>query len=406
MNPQKNSASYCRDEKWVPSTERVKISPTNVRLETTMHQKEESFQVIIDKVKDSKSYEFILANKKCIVDAEVFRKIIDICPRVEGEEFTEVQDDDATLTFIIDLCYKVSLQKYTSVYVDHIHHPWSTLVAIINKYLSKKTGSNDRLRKSRIDILQGMFYKEYVNYPKLIWEDFSFQIDHRKEKKSRRETMSFPRFTKFIINYFLSQHKSLSKLKFQHYHIIKDDEGIKQSESYQMFIKYSTSQIPPKKSRGKGSQGKKTTNTPVADVDVSEESDSELARKRTTSRRVIKKKVTIFAVDNIIPDLNVALELGKSISLTKAAKEEVARQVHATHARIMTGSVLKPARRRPLDTMQDLKESRKTIKRQPCIGGSSEGTGRISGVLDESTVVSTTSSEGTGTILGVPDKEK
>ncbi|GKB61302.1 hypothetical protein Tco_0917488 [Tanacetum coccineum] len=42
------------------------------------------------------------------------------------------------------------------------------------------------------------------------------------------------------------------------------NEGIKQSESYQMFIKYSTSLIPPKKSRGKGSQGKKTADAPQA----------------------------------------------------------------------------------------------------------------------------------------------
>ncbi|GKE91097.1 hypothetical protein Tco_1572192, partial [Tanacetum coccineum] len=54
-------------------------------------------------------------------------------------------------------------------------------------------------------------------------------------------------------------------------------EGIKQSKSYQMFIKYSTGQIPPKKSRGKGSQEKKTADIPEADADVSEESDSEHA---------------------------------------------------------------------------------------------------------------------------------
>nr|GEU84223.1 hypothetical protein [Tanacetum cinerariifolium] len=79
-----------------------------------MQQKEETFQVIID-VKDLGSYEFLLANKKCVVNVEVFRKILDICPRVKGEEFTEVQDDDATLTFLIDLGYKGLLHKYTNI---------------------------------------------------------------------------------------------------------------------------------------------------------------------------------------------------------------------------------------------------------------------------------------------------
>ncbi|GKE68218.1 hypothetical protein Tco_1526290, partial [Tanacetum coccineum] len=97
----------------------------------------------------------------------------------------------------------------------------------------------------------------------------------------------------------------------------------------------------------KGSQGKKTVDTSEADVDVSKEFDSKPARKRTSSGRVINKKVTIFAHDNIITEPDVALELRKYISLTKVAEEEAARQVHATHARIMIDFVLEPARRRP-----------------------------------------------------------
>ncbi|GJX58424.1 hypothetical protein Tco_0289814 [Tanacetum coccineum] len=354
MNPQEIKQVTARDEKWVPSTKRVKISPTNVRLETTVHQKEETFQVIIDVIKNSMCFKaFTISADGPEIFMQQFwytiKKILNIFSKVEGEEFTK---------------------------------PWRTLASIINNYLSGKTASNDRLRRSRIDILWGMFYKENVDYHELIWEDIAFQIDHRKEKRSRRETMPFPRFTKVIINHFLSQHKSLFNLKYQQYHTIKDDgivsklkfvrigedyreyglpildmmlnDRIKQSKSYQMFIKYSTGQIPPKKSRVKGSQGKKTAYTAEATVD----------------------KVTISAADNIIPDPDVALELGKSISLTKAVKEEAARQVHATHARIVTESFPKPARRRP------------------------------SGVPDESIVVSATSSEGTGTKPGVLDEEK
>nr|GEW28571.1 hypothetical protein [Tanacetum cinerariifolium] len=248
--------------------------------------------------------------------------------------------------------------------LKHVHEqaainltcPRLAAATIKNTCRFRKTGSNDRLRKSRIDILWGMFYKENVNYPELIWEDIAFQIDHRKEKKSRHETMPFLRFTKVIINHFYAQHKSLFKIKFQHYHIIKDD-----------------------------------------------------ARKRTVSRRVIKKNVTISAANNIIPDLDIALELGKSISLIEAVEEEAAWKVHAIHARIVTESVPDPSRRRPscitfrdtsrllkkvsfdpsqrlkgvqlltpeeqdvADTMQALKESKNTNRRKP-------------GVLDEEKV--------------------
>nr|GEY59614.1 hypothetical protein [Tanacetum cinerariifolium] len=177
------------------------------------------------------------------------------------------------------------------------------------------------------------------------------------------------------------------------------------------------------KSRGKGSQGKKTADTHVADVDVFEESNSEPAKKKTATRRTVKKKVIISAADNIIPNLDVALELGKSISLTKAEQVEAAKKVHATHARIVTESFLESVRRRPTgisirDTPQVLKKvsfdpSKKlkgvqslTLEEQEAADimqalkesktkGSSEGTGRQPGVPDESTVISTTSSKGT-----------
>ncbi|GJU62888.1 retrovirus-related pol polyprotein from transposon TNT 1-94 [Tanacetum coccineum] len=408
-----------RDEKWVPFADRVKISSTNLRLETTVPQKEKTFHVIIDvikystcfkaftiyadvpaifmqqlwyiikKVQGTDSYEFLLANKKCIVDAEVFRKILDIYPRVEGKEFTELQNDDDTLTFLIDLRYKGPLHKYTNMYVDHMSQPWRTLAAIINK--------------------------ENVDYLELIWEDFTYQIDHGRERKSRRENMPYPRFTKVIINYFLKKHKSLSNLNYQHYHTIKDDgivsrlkfvrigeeyqeyglvipdvmlnDTIKQLESYQMFIKYST------------------------------ESEPELVKKKIASRRVVKKKVTLSADENIIPDdTNVALELGKSISLTKVEEEEAARQVHATYARIVTESVPESAKKK---NMTSSRSSRSVViedtpKPKPAVlkpklkgtGGSSEGTGTILGVPDKSTVVSATSSEGTCTKPGVPDEKK
>nr|GEY23585.1 retrovirus-related Pol polyprotein from transposon TNT 1-94 [Tanacetum cinerariifolium] len=136
INPQETQQVAVRDEKWVPSTKRVKISSTNIRLKTTTPQKEETFQVIIDVIKNSTcfkaftisadvpeifmqqfwytikkvpdigSYEFLLANKKCIANAEVFRTIFDICPRVEGLDFADVLDDDTELTFLIDLGYK------------------------------------------------------------------------------------------------------------------------------------------------------------------------------------------------------------------------------------------------------------------------------------------------------------
>ncbi|GJU49530.1 hypothetical protein Tco_1219085 [Tanacetum coccineum] len=244
----------------------------------------------IKKVQCTDSYEFLLANKKYVVNAVVLRTILDIYPRVEGVNFTDVPYDDTTLSFL------------------------------------NKLGED--------------------------CQEYGLPIP---------ETML--------------------------------TETIKQSESYQMYTKYSTSQIPPKKSRGKGSQRKKTADDSQETVDVSEESEPEpeSVKRKTSSKRRVKKKVTLSADDNIISDdPDTALELGKSISKTKAEEAEAARQVHATHARIVTESVPEPTKRRKSgkvtsDPPKKLKGTR----------GSSEGTGTIPGVPDESTVVSATSSEGT-----------
>ncbi|GJU25915.1 hypothetical protein Tco_1164536 [Tanacetum coccineum] len=270
------------------------------------------------------------------------------------------------------------------------------------------------------------------------------------------------------MNHFLKQYKSLTSLNHKHYHTIKDGvivrrlkfirigkdyqeyglpipdvmmtDAIKHLESYQMFIKYSTNQIPPKKSKEKGSKGKKTAEESQETINISEESEHEPkpAKKKTSGKRRVKKKVTMSADDNIISDdLDAALELAKSISQTEVEEAEAARKVHATHARIMTETVpesakkqsggrisksvviqdtlstpksklatsntklkgapsLTPQEQEAADIIQAHKESKKTRRRQPGTRGSNEGTGSKPGVPNESTVISATSSEGTG----------
>nr|GEW77497.1 hypothetical protein [Tanacetum cinerariifolium] len=214
-----------------------------------------------------------------MIIVDVFMTILDIYPRVEGANFTDVPDDDTTHAFLIKLGYEGPLYKHTNMFMGHMHQPLRTLAAIINKGLSGKTASNDKL----------------------------------------------------------------------------------QSE--------------PK---------------------------SEPVKKKTSSKRRVKKKVTLSADDNIISnDLDTALELGKSISQTEAEEVEAAKQVHVIHARIVIEYVPEPTKRRksgkvPFDppkklkgvpsltleeqeaanVMQALKESKKSSKRQP-------GTGTKPGVPDE-----------------------
>ncbi|GJV71116.1 hypothetical protein Tco_1491111 [Tanacetum coccineum] len=211
-----------RDETLVPSTGGIKISSTNMRINPTLTQKEETYQVILDiiknsacynaflvtadvpkiymqqfwftvkKIKKTAFYEFNLADKKFQVDVELFCKVLSICPRVRGEEFIVPLFEKALLTFLIKLGYKGQLNHLASMFADHMHQPRRTLATIINKCLSEKSSSNDRLRQSRVGILWGMFYKKNVDFAELIWDDFQYQIDYRQSKIRICEIMPYP----------------------------------------------------------------------------------------------------------------------------------------------------------------------------------------------------------------------
>nr|GEV11211.1 hypothetical protein [Tanacetum cinerariifolium] len=66
---------------------------------------------ILEKMLSSRLEAETKTNKKCTLNAEVFRIILNICPRVEGVDFTDVPDDDIELTFLIDLGYKGPLNR-------------------------------------------------------------------------------------------------------------------------------------------------------------------------------------------------------------------------------------------------------------------------------------------------------
>ncbi|GJT79736.1 hypothetical protein Tco_1054078 [Tanacetum coccineum] len=313
-----------RDQALVPTDDRVKIDSSNMRIDLTMTQKEATYQVILDiikssscynaflitsdvpeiymqqfwftvkKIKKSSFYQFQLDDKKFEVDVELFEKILHICPRASDKEFIVPSSHDSLVTFLKELGYKGPLEVISDLYVDYMHQPWRTLATTANKCLSGKTS------------------------------DFQYQIDYRQSKIKRREIMPYPRFTKVIIQYFLSQHDFIFKRHGSYINIIKDDgvlgrlkfiskgeltqvyglpipdtmvnDEIKNSESYQTYLALSTGTKPLKKGRGKGGKGKRATVT-------------------------LTKKGSLSAKENILSDPNEATELAISMRVDKEAVE-------------------------------------------------------------------------------------
>ncbi|GKB76714.1 hypothetical protein Tco_0943609 [Tanacetum coccineum] len=180
-------------------------------------------------------------------------------------------------------------------------------------------------------------------------------------------------------------------------------EVIKQTETYQTFIKYSIGLIPPKKSRGKGSQGKKSAVTPKpASIEVFDKSEPEPARRQTGSRRKSQSLLTTTSFLNQMllwnPEPGRRRPSGIAFRDTSSVSKKIAPGPSQKLKGILTLTVEEQL---VADTMQALKASRS----QPLTRGSSEGTDVSLGVPDESTVILTTSSEGTEEESEYPEEE-
>ncbi|GJY59467.1 hypothetical protein Tco_0459359 [Tanacetum coccineum] len=132
--------------------------------------------------------------------------------------------------FIKELRYIGKCDMLFEIYRNHIHHPWSTFAAVNNSCIFGKSTGLDRLGPSRAQILWGIFYQKNVDYVSLLWEEFMFQADHREISSTRKENMPYPKFTKVIINHFISKDKSISMRNWINLHTVRDDTLLESNE--------------------------------------------------------------------------------------------------------------------------------------------------------------------------------
>ncbi|GJW01270.1 hypothetical protein Tco_1556521 [Tanacetum coccineum] len=194
-----------------PENQRV-IGKCNMRINPGMKPKEPNYQVVLDALalttcypaflittevhviymhqfwatinKHNASYRFKIDNKRFSINVEVFREILNICPRIPGQEFDEPPSEEEALSFIRELGHSRDIKYITDVIVDHLHQPWRTFASIINKCLYGK-------------------------------------IDNKDSKK--QDKMFYPRFMKIIIHHFLEKYKSISMRKRTFMHTARDD---------------------------------------------------------------------------------------------------------------------------------------------------------------------------------------
>nr|GEU36743.1 hypothetical protein [Tanacetum cinerariifolium] len=115
---------------------------------------------------------------------EEFRDILNICPRIEGQEFLDPPYEEEALSFM-----------------RHVGHTVRSSTSLILQLIT--------------------FHQLDVYFVDLIWEDLVYQIENKDAKNS--DKMYCPRFTKFIINHYLTRNSSISRRNRMFIHTARDD---------------------------------------------------------------------------------------------------------------------------------------------------------------------------------------
>nr|GEW46546.1 hypothetical protein [Tanacetum cinerariifolium] len=194
------------------------IGKCNMRIDPTMkRQKKTRYQVVLDALaistcypafiimaevpviymhqvwhtfsKHGSSYRFKINNKKFIMIVEEFRDILNIYLRIKGQEFLDPPYKEEAISFNRHLGHTVRSSTSLILQLITFHQPWRTFASIINKYLSSK--------------------------------DLDYQIENKDAKNL--DKMYFPRFTKFIINHYLTRNSSISWRNRMFIHTTRDD---------------------------------------------------------------------------------------------------------------------------------------------------------------------------------------
>ncbi|GJX41612.1 hypothetical protein Tco_0256602 [Tanacetum coccineum] len=185
MNPTAAS-QIALDNALVPPEARLKIGECNRRIEFSKPQREATYQATLDALKLSPCYPAFL----------ITAGVPEIYMHPLWNTITKVKDSSSYQFKLDNKKFRVNAKVFRDI------------LQICPK-----------LPHRPFDIPPSTDEEINVDFVELLWEDFSFQIDNHFSK----ESMPYPRFTKIIINHFISQNKSISMRNKINLHTARDD---------------------------------------------------------------------------------------------------------------------------------------------------------------------------------------
>ncbi|GKD76850.1 hypothetical protein Tco_1339471 [Tanacetum coccineum] len=107
-----------------------------------------------------------------------------------------------------------------------LYQPWRSILSVLNRSLKRKDLSSDTLRLLILQILWGIVHSANLDIASLIYDEFEWQSVERSSRPSNMSKLLYTRFTKLIINHFLSNNTSIPRRSSSKLHSSQDDQPI------------------------------------------------------------------------------------------------------------------------------------------------------------------------------------
>ncbi|GJV09420.1 hypothetical protein Tco_1347076 [Tanacetum coccineum] len=315
------------DDALVDPADRLEFGKCNMRLKTSIKPKEATFQVVMDALTLTPFYQAFLITAE--VPAKYMQELwATIFPKVLRQRFEEPPPEHDILSFLRDLGHSGDIHYITDVSIDYLHQPWRAFATIINKCLSGKDTAYEKIH-------------------------FLFQVENKDTKKTNK--MLYPRFTKVIIDYFMSKDQSISRRNKMFWHTARDDtmftsmrcvsrheksqvycailpqhltnQAMSESIAYQTYYAYASGEKAPKE---KYVRKKAESDTSPKNKTAPASKDSRLKSSAKVSKTDKKKQpATMPKTQGLAIVFEVALTKAEQIKLaTKKSKT----QFHSSYA--------------------------------------------------------------------------
>ncbi|GJU75145.1 hypothetical protein Tco_1272215 [Tanacetum coccineum] len=159
------------DDALVAPDDRLEFGKCNMRLKTNIKPKEATFQVVLDTLALTSFYHafliivypqamgthghgssirFTINKKKVSLNVDIFRYILQFCPKIPRQVFEDLLLEQDILSFIKDLGHTGDITYLTDVNVDYLHQPWRAFATVIHKCLSGKEIGMEKIPLSRL----------------------------------------------------------------------------------------------------------------------------------------------------------------------------------------------------------------------------------------------------------------